>query len=420
MMSCPLDGIRVLDLSRVLAGPWASQTLADLGAEVIKVERPGTGDDTRSWGPPNATDARGKSTSDSAYFLSTNRGKKSVAIDITDPQGQNAIRELARTSDILIENFKVGGLAKYGLDYGTLASINPRLVYCSITGFGQTGPYRDRAGYDFMVQGLGGLMSITGTPDNTPGGGPIKVGVAVADIFTGLYATIGILAALRHREQTGRGDYIDMALLDVQVAVLANQALNYLMSGVSPARLGNAHPNIVPYQTFATSDGHFILAVGNDSQFRRFCETAGCPELADDELFANNPARVANREALVPLIEAQTRRRPTGHWIADLQAAGVPCGPINDLEAVFADEQVRYRGLRLDLPHAVAGTVPSVACPIRFLHANLNLRNGPPSLGEHTREVLGNSFGSDARGDAQLHGQGIFHPVSRFSQEPDG
>jgi crotonobetainyl-CoA:carnitine CoA-transferase CaiB-like acyl-CoA transferase len=299
MMSCPLDGIRVLDLSRVLAGPWASQTLADLGAEVIKVERPDTGDDTRSWGPPYATDARGKSTSDSAYFLSTNRGKKSVAIDITDPRGQNAIRELARTSDILIENFKVGGLAKYGLDYGTLASINPRLVYCSITGFGQTGPYRDRAGYDFMVQGLGGLMSVTGTPDNTPGGGPIKVGVAVADIFTGLYATIGILAALRHREQTGRGDYIDMALLDVQVAVLANQALNYLMSGVSPARLGNAHPNIVPYQTFATSDGHFILAVGNDSQFRRFCETAGCPELADDERFANNPVRVANREALV-------------------------------------------------------------------------------------------------------------------------
>jgi len=425
-MSCPLDGIRVLDLSRVLAGPWASQTLADLGAEVIKVERPGTGDDTRSWGPPYATDARGKSTSDSAYFLSTNRGKKSVAIDITDPQGQKAIRELARSSDILVENFKVGGLAKYGLDYGTLAPINPRLVYCSITGFGQTGPYRDRAGYDFMVQGLGGLMSLTGAPDSTPGGGPMKVGVAVADIFTGLYATIGILAALRHREQTGRGDHIDMALLDVQVAVLANQALNYLMSGVSPPRLGNAHPNIVPYQTFATSDGHFILAVGNDSQFRRFCETAGCPELADDERFANNPVRVANREALVPLIEAQTRRRPTGHWIADLEAAGVPCGPINDLEAVFADEQVRYRGLRLDLPHAVAGTVPSVACPIRFLHANLNLRNGPPSLGEHTREVLGNSFGSDARRDAaQSHGQGIFHPVSegkaaRFSQEPDG
>jgi crotonobetainyl-CoA:carnitine CoA-transferase CaiB-like acyl-CoA transferase len=395
-MSCPLDGIRVLDLSRVLAGPWASQTLADLGAEVIKIERPGTGDDTRSWGPPYATDARGKSTNDSAYFLSTNRGKKSVAIDITDPQGQNAIREIARTSDILIENFKVGGLARYGLDYDTLAPINPRLVYCSITGFGQTGPYRDHAGYDFMVQGLGGLMSITGAPDNKPGGGPIKVGVAVADIFTGLYATIGILAALRHREQTGRGDYIDMALLDVQVAVLANQALNYLMSGVSPTRLGNAHPNIVPYQTFATSDGHFILAVGNDSQFRRFCETAGCPELADDERFANNPARVANREILVPLIEAQTRRRPTGRWIADLEAAGVPCGPINDLEAVFADEQVRHRGLRLDLPHAAAGTVPSVACPIRFLHANLNLRSGPPALGEHTREVLGNSFGPEA------------------------
>jgi crotonobetainyl-CoA:carnitine CoA-transferase CaiB-like acyl-CoA transferase len=387
-MSCPLDGIRVLDLSRVLAGPWASQTLADLGAEVIKVERPGTGDDTRSWGPPYATDAKGKPTSDSAYFLSTNRGKKSVVIDITDPQGQNAIRELARTSDVLIENFKVGGLAKYGLDYGTLAPINPRLVYCSITGFGQTGPYRDRAGYDFMVQGLGGLMSITGAPDSTPGGGPLKVGVAVADIFAGLYAAIGILAALRHREQTGRGDYIDLALLDVQVAVLANQALNYLMTGVSPARLGNAHPNIVPYQTFATSDGHFILAVGNDSQFRRFCETAGCPELADDERFANNPARVANRETLVPLIEARTSRRPTGRWIADLEAAGVPCGPINDLKAVFADEQVRHRGLRLDLPHAIGGTVPSVACPIHFLHAELNVRNGPPALGEHTNEVI--------------------------------
>jgi crotonobetainyl-CoA:carnitine CoA-transferase CaiB-like acyl-CoA transferase len=257
-----------------------------------------------------------------------------------------------------------------------------------------------------MVQGLGGLMSVTGAPDSTSGGEPMKVGVAVADIFTGLYATIGILAALRHREQTGRGDYIDMALLDVQVAVLANQAMNYLVSGVSPARLGNAHPNIVPYQTFATSDGHFILAVGNDSQFRRFCETAGCPELADNELFANNAARVANREALVPLIEAQTRTRPTGRWVADLEVAGVPCGPINDLEAVFADEQVRHRGLRLELPHAVAGTVPSVACPIRFLHANLNVKHGPPALGEHTGEVLG-------------------HPVSGgnaagFSQDPDG
>jgi crotonobetainyl-CoA:carnitine CoA-transferase CaiB-like acyl-CoA transferase len=277
-----------------------------------------------------------------------------------------------------------------------VAAVNPRIVYCSITGFGQTGPYRDRAGYDFMVQGLGGLMSITGAPDNTPGGGPIKVGVAVADIFTGLYAAIGILAALRHREQTGRGEHIDLALLDVQVAVLANQALNYLMTGVSPARLGNAHPNIVPYQTFATSDGYFILAVGNDSQFRRFCETAGCPELADNELFANNSARVANREALVPLIEARTRCRPTGRWIADLEAAGVPCGPINDLEAVFADEQVIHRRLRLDLPHAVAGTVPSVACPIHFLHAKLNVRDGPPALGEHTREVLGSSVGSDA------------------------
>src|SRR6476646_4267933 len=325
-MSCPLDGIRVLDLSRVLAGPWASQTLADLGAEVIKVERPGTGDDTRSWGPPYATDSTGKSASDSAYFLSTNRGKKSVAVDITDPQGQNTIRELARTSDVLVENFKVGGLAKYGLDYGTLAPINPRLVYCSITGFGQTGPYRDRAGYDFIVQGLGGLMSITGAPDNTPGGGPIKVGVAVADIFTGLYAAIGILAALRHREQTGRGDHIDMALLDVQVAVLANQALNYLMTGVSPARLGNAHPNIVPYQTFATSDGHFILAEGNDGQYRKFVNAGGRPDLAEDPRFATNPERVRNRDLLVPLLAHMVKTRSKQEWIDLLEQAGVPCG----------------------------------------------------------------------------------------------
>lgn len=395
-MSCPLDGIRVLELSRVLAGPWASQILADLGAEVIKIERPGSGDDTRTWGPPYATDSCGQPTNDSAYFLSANRGKKSVVIDLADPRGRKAVRDLARTSDVLIENFKVGRLAKYGLDYGTLAPVNPRLVYCSITGFGQTGPYRHRAGYDFLVQGLGGLMSITGEPDSAPGGGPIKVGVAVADIFTGLYAAIGILAALRHREQTGRGDHIDVALLDVQVAVLANQALNYLMTGASPARLGNAHPNIVPYQTFATSDGHFILAVGNDGQFRRFCETAGCPELADDSRFANNPARVANREILVPLIEAQTRRRSTASWIADLEAVGVPCGPINDLKAVFADEQVRHRGLRLDLPHTIAGTVPSVACPLRFLYAALKVGNGPPALGEHTSEVLGTLVDQDA------------------------
>ena len=389
-MTCPLEGMRVLDLSRVLAGPWAGQLLADLGAEVVKVERPGTGDDTRSWGPPYAADAHGEPTTELAYFLSANRGKKSVVIDMADRQGQAAIREMARTSDVLIENFKAGALAKYGLDYAALAPINPRLVYCSITGFGQTGPYRDRAGYDFMVQGLGGLMSITGAPDHAPGGEPIKVGVAVADIFTGLYAAIGILAALHRRERTGRGDHIDMALLDVQVAVLANQAMNYLTTGVSPARLGNAHPNIVPYQTFPTSDGHFILAVGNDTQFRRFCELAGCPALADDERFATNPARVANREALVPMIEARTRLRPARQWIGDLEAVGVPCGPINDLEAVFADEQVRHRGLRLDLPHTIAGTVPSVACPIRFLDASLSQGSGPPALGEHTSEVLSN------------------------------
>jgi crotonobetainyl-CoA:carnitine CoA-transferase CaiB-like acyl-CoA transferase len=387
-MGSPLDGVRVLDLSRVLAGPWASQTLADLGAEVIKVERPGTGDDTRSWGPPYAVGPGGEQTTESAYFLAANRGKKSVVIDMAVPEGQEAIRSLARTADIVIENFKPGGLAKYGLDYAALSAINPRLIYCSITGFGQTGPYRDRAGYDFMIQGLGGLMSLTGQPDDAAGGGPVKVGVAVADVFTGLYAAIGILAALHRRETTGRGDHIDLALLDVQVAVLANQALNYLTTGVSPTRLGNAHPNIVPYQSFPTADGHFILAVGNDGQFRKFCETAGCAGLADDARFATNPARVANRGALAPLIEARTRLRSTQQWIDDLEGAGVPCGPINTLADVFVDEQVLHRGLKLDLPHSIAGTVPSVACPIRYSDASLNQTAGPPALGEHTRDVL--------------------------------
>lgn len=387
-MGCPLQGIRVLDLSRVLAGPWATQTLADLGAEVIKIERPETGDDTRSWGPPYAADRDGRPTTESAYFLAANRGKKSVVIDMAEAEGQEAIRQLARTSDVVVENFKPGGLVTYGLDYDALARVNPRLVYCSITGFGQSGPYRDRAGYDFMIQALGGLMSVTGAAGDAAGAGPTKVGVAVADLFAGLYAAIGILAALRRREQTGRGDHIDIALLDVQVATLANQATNYLTTGVAPERLGNAHPNIVPYQSFATSDGHFILAVGNDGQFRRFCEIAGCGVLADDARFATNPVRVANREVLVPLLEARTRLRSTRAWIADMERAGVPCGPINDLGDVFADEQVRHRGLRLDLPHSLAGTVPSVACPIRFADARLNQGSGPPALGEHTREVL--------------------------------
>lgn len=386
-MGCPLDGIRVLDLSRVLAGPWASQTLADLGAEVIKIERPVTGDDTRAWGPPYATATDGTQTDESAYFLAANRGKKSVVLDIATAKGQSAVRALAASADVVIENFKPGGLAKYGLDYAALAAINPRIVYCSITGFGQSGPYRDRAGYDFMIQALGGLMSITGFPDEQ-GGEPTKVGVAVVDLVTGLYAAIAVLAALRRRDQCGRGDHIDLALLDVQVAMLANQGLNYLTTGTSPQRLGNAHPNIVPYQSFATKDGHFILAVGNDGQFRKFCELAGCLELANDPRFATNAQRVAHRLALAPLIEARTRERSTQQWIAELERAGVPCGPINTLADVFADPQVRHRGLRLDLPHAGAGQVPSISCPIRFHDAELNQNSGPPTLGEHTKDVL--------------------------------
>ena len=341
-MAGPLAHICVLDLSRILAGPWASMTLADLGAEVIKVEQPGQGDDTRTWGPPFA-DAGGGQRGDAAYFLCVNRGKKSVTIDFTRPEGQQLIQSLARRSDVVIENFKVGGLAKYGLDYPSLHRINPRLVYCSITGFGQTGPCRHRAGYDFMIQGMSGLMSITGLPDGAPGGMPMKVGVAVFDVLCGLYAAIGVLAALAHRDRTGRGQHIDLALLDVQVAALANQALNYLVSGRPPGRLGNAHPNIVPYEVFQAADGHFILAVGNDGQFRRFCEVAGRPDLSVDLRFATNPARVENRAVLVPLLADVIAVRRRADWLTALEAAGVPCGPINTLDQVFDDSQLGGR-----------------------------------------------------------------------------
>ncbi len=388
-----LSHLRVLDLSRVLAGPWAGQILADLGAEVIKVERPGNGDDTRAWGPPFLKDAYGESTGEAAYYLSANRNKQSVTIDFTKPEGQRLVRELAAKSDILIENFKVGGLKAYGLDYASLKKANPQLIYCSITGFGQTGPYAKRAGYDFMIQGLGGLMSLTGRPEGEEGAGPVKVGVALTDILTGLYATVAMLAALAHRQQGGGGQHIDMALLDVQVACLANQAMNYLTAGVSPKRLGNAHPNIVPYQDFPTADGDFILTVGNDSQFRRFAEVAGRPQWADDPRFASNKQRVANRAVLVPLIRQATVFKTTAQWVAQLEAVGVPCGPINDLAQVFSDPQVQARGLAFELPHVLAGLVPQVASPIRLSETPVEYRNAPPLLGEHTQEVLGRVLG---------------------------
>ena len=383
-----LSHLRVLDLSRVLAGPWAGQILADLGAEVIKVERPGNGDDTRAWGPPFLKDAYGESTGEAAYYLSANRNKQSVTIDFTKPEGQRLVRELAAKSDILIENFKVGGLQAYGLDYASLKDVNPDLIYCSITGFGQTGPYAKRAGYDFMIQGLGGLMSLTGRPEGGEGAGPMKVGVALTDILTGLYSTVAILAALAHRQHDGGGQHIDMALLDVQVACLANQAMNYLTTGVSPKRLGNAHPNIVPYQDFPTADGDFILTVGNDGQFRKFAQVAGYAEWADDPRFATNAARVANRLVLVPLIRQATVFRTTAQWVSELEAVGVPCGPINDLAQVFEDPQVQARHLAIELPHVLAGLVPQVASPIRLSATPVEYRNAPPLLGEHTQEVL--------------------------------
>ena len=390
-----LSHIRVLDLSRVLAGPWAGQILADLGAEVIKVERPGNGDDTRAWGPPFLKDADGENTSEAAYYLSANRNKQSVTIDFTRPQGQKLVRELAGKSDIVIENFKVGGLAAYGLDYESLKAINPQLIYCSITGFGQTGPYAKRAGYDFMIQGLGGLMSLTGRPEGDEGAGPVKVGVALTDILTGLYSTTAILAALAHRDQGGSGQHIDMALLDVQVACLANQAMNYLTTGTAPQRLGNAHPNIVPYQDFPTADGDFILTVGNDSQFRKFAEVAGQPHWADDPRFLTNKLRVANRAQLIPLIRQATVFKTTAQWVSELEVAGVPCGPINNLAQVFADPQVQARGLAISLPHALGGSAPSVASPIRLSETPVEYRYAPPLLGEHTSEVLQAVLGLD-------------------------
>jgi crotonobetainyl-CoA:carnitine CoA-transferase CaiB-like acyl-CoA transferase len=388
-----LSHIRVLDMSRVLAGPWAGQILADLGAEVIKVERPGTGDDTRSWGPPYLKDRDGRDTHEAAYYLGANRGKKSVTIDIAKPEGQALIRRLAARCDVLLENYKVGDLARYGLGYDDLKTINPGLIYCSITGFGQTGPMKNVAGYDFIVQGLGGLMSITGERDDLPGGGPQKVGVAVADITTGMYATVAILAALAYRNETGAGQYIDMALLDVQVAMIANMNMNYLVSGKVPQRFGNAHANIVPYQVFKAADGHVILAVGNDGQFAKFCEAAGHAELAADERFAKNANRVRNRTVLIPLLEEILEQRRVHEWVDSLEPLGVPVGPINNLQQVFAHPQVQARGMKVDVPHPLSGTVPLVASPIKMSVTPPRHEDAPPLLGQHTREVLSGQLG---------------------------
>ncbi len=403
----PLAGVRVLDLSRILAGPWSGQVFADLGAEVLTVERPGRGDDTRGWGPPFLKDKSGTETGEAAYFLSTNRGKKSVTLDIASPAGQEIARELAKLSDVLLENYKVGDLKRYGLGYDSLTALNPRLVYCSITGFGQDGPLRDRAGYDFMIQGMGGLMSITGERDDKPGGGPQKVGVAIADIMTGMYATVAVLSALHERERSGLGQYIDMALLDTQVAWLANQNMNYLIGGKPPVRMGNAHPNVVPYQTFHTRDGDMILAVGNDNQFRKFCEAAGLPGLPRDPRFATNMARIGNRDACEAAIAPAIERRTTAEWIALLEPLGVPCGPISRLDEVFDNPQVKHRRLRVDVPHPLSGTVPQVANPIRFSRTPLAYDTPPPLLGQHTDEVLRGLLGKTDADIAELRANGV-------------
>lgn len=387
-----LDGIRILDLSRVLAGPWCTQTLADLGADVIKIERPGSGDDTRTWGPPFLKDAQGADT-EAAYYLGTNRNKRSVTCDIAQPAGQALVRELAAHCDVFVENFKVGDMARYGLDYASLKAINPRIVYCSVTGFGQNGPYADRAGYDYAIQGMGGLMSVTGERDDL-GGGPQKVGVAVADLMTGMYATVAILAALRHAEKTGEGQQVDMALLDTQVAMLANLGANYLVSGKAPGRAGNAHQNIVPYQVFEvapTADGnkdHLILAVGNDSQYAKFCAVANIPELATNPLFATNRNRVLNRGQLVPILEAVMKTRTKADWLAALEAAKVPCGAINSLAEVFADPQIAARGMVTEWQHPVKDDLKLVSSPIRLSATPVRTDLPPPLLGQHTEEVL--------------------------------
>lgn len=395
-----LSHIKVLDLSRVLAGPWATQILGDLGAEVIKIENPGVGDDTRHWGPPFMENDAGELTGESAYYLCTNRGKQSVCIDMRSEAGQQQLKTLAAGCDVLVENFKVGGAAKYGLGYGALSALNPRLVYCSITGFGQTGPYRERPGYDFLVQAMGGLMSITGEADDQ-GGAPTKVGVAITDIMTGLYATIGILAALSEREQSGQGQHVDLALLDVTAATLANQASNYLVGGMVPGRLGNAHPNIVPYQAFACAEGHCIVAVGNDGQFLRYVELLGCPQWAADERFSSNQARVQNRAVLVPLLAEKMRERSADDWLLALEAAGVPAGPINSIDAVFSDPQILARDMRISMAHPQKGELDLAGNPIKLSRTPVEYQRHPPLLGEHTDSVLDSIAGSRTADDVE-------------------
>ena len=405
-MTAPLSHIRVLDLSRVLAGPWAAQTLADLGAEVIKVERPGAGDDTRRWGPPFLPGPDGEPTAESAYFLSANRGKKSVAIDLASPRGPSLVRALAARSDVLIENFRVGGLARYGLDHDSLRERNPRLVYCSITGFGQTGPYAARGGYDFIIQAMGGLMSLTGERDDRPGGGPQKAGLAVSDLFCGMYATIAIQAALAHRERTGEGQHIDLALLDSTVAMLSTMASNYFAGGVAPGRMGNAHPNVAPYRLFPTADGDIVVAAGNDGQFARLCEAVGRPGLATDPRFARNADRLANRDALEVGLSEALRARGAAEWLALFAERQVPAAPVNGIAEVFADPQVAHRGMKVTLPHACGVQAEHSGSPLRFSRTPVRYGASAPTLGRHTEEVLSEVLGLSADEIAGLRAAG--------------
>ena len=406
-MAGPLSHIRVLDLSRVLAGPWAAQNLGDLGAEVIKVERPGAGDDTRGWGPPFLKDGSGKDTKEAAYYASVNRNKKSITLDLSKPEGQKIAREIAAKSAVLIENYKVGTLKRYGLGYDDLKKENPGLVYCSVTGFGQDGPYAPRPGYDFIFQGMGGLMSITGERDGQPGAGPQKVGIAITDVLTGMYASVAICAALTHRERTGEGQYIDCALLDTIVAFNANQIVSYFCSGRIPIRYGNAHAQVVPYEVFPTADGHIILAIGNDGQFQRFCEVAGCAELAEEPRFKTNTQRIVHRAELIPLIAEVMRTRSKQEWIEMLEAATVPCGPINNMKEVFEDAQVRHRELRVDIPHPSGGVAPVVANPMRSSETPVEYRLAPPLLGQHNDEIYRGLLGKTETEIARLKSAGI-------------